>query len=231
MNLSFHSTSILTATKTSNSTAEAQRTQSITEFSQRPPRLCGENSKCVKTAPLRQVVVISSVFGQSLRATLVYTFSRRVNTCTLLLRHNVPPDRIERLAQALNRAWLWACAGQHADLACQAGLMRLDLDTWREIALAKSGEPCAWAAWAGALVAGAGEQTLTGYRKFGRHLGVLLQVTDDLHGVWHPKGVSDLTAGRLNLAVCYARSVVETARLKHRPGNGSLTWARRATYW
>jgi len=131
-----------------------------------------------------------------------------------LLQHNVPPDRVERLAQALNRAWLWACAGQQADLACQAGMMNLDPDTWLEIALAKSGEPCAWAAWAGALVADAGEQTLTCYREYGRHLGVLLQVADDWNGIWHPRGASDLAAGRRctqrpNLAVCYALSVTK----------------------
>ncbi len=137
-----------------------------------------------------------------------------------LSQHNVPPDRVERLAQALNRAWLWACAGQHADLACQAGMMNLDPDTWLEIALAKSGEPCAWAAWAGALVADASEQTLTGYHEYGRHLGVLLQVADDWNGIWCPRGASDLAAGqrcaqhhctqRPNLAVCYALWVTKT---------------------
>jgi hypothetical protein len=136
-----------------------------------------------------------------------------------LSRRGVPSDQVDHLCQTLNRAGLRACAGQHADLARQVEKVSIDPDTWLEIALAKSGEPFAWAAWAGALVAGAGEQTLTDYREYGRHLGVLLQVADDF-GVWHPKGVGDLAAGRrctqrrctqrLNLAVCYARSVMET---------------------
>lgn len=116
---------------------------------------------------------------------------------------------VRRLSQALNRAGLRACAGQHADLAGQSGMTGVDPDTWLEIALAKSGEPMAWAAWAGALVAGAGEHTLACYRKYGCHLGVLLQVADDFNGVWHPEGVSDLAAGRLTLPVCYGLSVAK----------------------
>lgn len=126
-----------------------------------------------------------------------------------LSKQGVPSDKVVHLCQALNRAGLRACAGQHADLARQVGMVNIDPDTWLEIALAKSGEPFAWAAWAGALVADASEQTLTGYREYGRHLGVLLQVADDFNGIWRPKGASDLAAGRFNLAVCYARSVVE----------------------
>ncbi len=137
-----------------------------------------------------------------------------------LFRPGVPSEQVGHLCQALNRAGLRACAGQHTDLAHQVGMVNPDPDTWLEIALAKSGEPFAWAAWAGALVAGAGEQTLTCYREYGRHLGVLLQVADDFSSIWHPKVASDLAVGRrciqrrrtqrLNLAVCYARSVVET---------------------
>ena len=117
---------------------------------------------------------------------------------------------VQRLGQALNRAMLRACAGQHADLvAGQIGIANVDPEAWLEIALAKSGELLAWAAWAGALVAGAGGHTLACYHKYGYHLGVLLQVADDFNGVWHPEGVSDLDAGRLTLPVCYALSVAE----------------------
>lgn len=110
------------------------------------------------------------------------------------------------LCQALNRAMLQACAGQHTDLIInsQGGITNTDLDTWLEIASAKSGEFLGWAAWAGALVADVDEHSLKYYHEYGYHLGVLLQVADDFNGVWNPDGVSDLLAGRLTLPICYA---------------------------
>jgi geranylgeranyl diphosphate synthase type I len=119
---------------------------------------------------------------------------------------------VHALNQALNRAMLWACTGQHADLAAaRTGPAGVDPDAWLETARAKSGELLAWAAWAGALVAGADRRTLTCYREYGCHLGVLLQVADDFHDVWYPNGGSDLAAGRPTLPVCYALSVVRGA--------------------
>jgi geranylgeranyl pyrophosphate synthase len=125
-----------------------------------------------------------------------------------VLSVQLPSGRAHRLCQAFHRAMLRACAGQHADLvAGQCGLAALDPDTWLEVAGAKSGEPLAWAAWAGALVAGADERALAGYRAYGYYLGVLLQAADDFNGVWHPAGAGDLAAGRPTLPVCYALSV------------------------
>jgi geranylgeranyl diphosphate synthase type I len=121
-------------------------------------------------------------------------------------------ERVNALNQALNRAMLWACAGQHTDLAAaRTGPAGMDPDAWLETARAKSGELLAWAAWAGALVAGADRRTLACYREYGCHLGVLLQVADDFHDVWYPTGGSDLAAGQPTLPVCYALSVVQGA--------------------
>ncbi|MEJ2558044.1 MAG: polyprenyl synthetase family protein [Anaerolineae bacterium] len=103
----------------------------------------------------------------------------------------VSVERVHALNQTLNRAMLRACAGQHADLAARrTGTTAIDPNTWLEIAQAKSGELLAWAAGAGALVAGANERALACYREYGSHLGVLLQVADDFNGVWGPGGPS-----------------------------------------
>ncbi|MCL4486638.1 MAG: polyprenyl synthetase family protein [Chloroflexi bacterium] len=112
----------------------------------------------------------------------------------------------------LQRAMLRAAAGQHADLSGARKETRTeDADTWLEIALAKSGELLGWAAWAGALVGGAGEQARECLREYGVHLGVLLQVADDFYGIWGPGGAGDLAGRQLNLAVCYARLVLDGA--------------------
>ncbi len=118
----------------------------------------------------------------------------------------VPADRVERLTQSLYQAGLCACAAQHAEFTSQSNM---DPDSWLAVARAKSGNPCGWAAWSGAVITGAGEQVLSDFHNFGLHLGILLQIADDFNGVWQPLEFSDLRDGRLNLAVCYARLVAE----------------------
>ncbi|HBY97030.1 MAG TPA: hypothetical protein DEP84_24300 [Chloroflexi bacterium] len=131
----------------------------------------------------------------------------------------VSSDVPRRLRQALNRAMPRACAGQHADLAAaRRGVLTVDPDGWLEIAGAKSGELLAWAAWAGAFMAGASEGTLSGYHKYGYTLGVLLQVADDFNGVWHPNGAGDLATGCLTLPVCYALHVATGEKRTHLVG-------------
>ena len=125
-----------------------------------------------------------------------------------VLTRGISGDRVLCLEEALLHAELCACAGQHTDLASgQSDSNTVDPDTWREIAQDKSGSLLGWAAWAGALVAGADECALSGYQAYGCHLGVLLQVVDDFKGVWSPGDICDLAAGRPNLPVCYALHV------------------------
>lgn len=115
----------------------------------------------------------------------------------------IVPAAIARIAQELSRAGLVACGGQHADL--RAG--ELDPDQWLKIAMAKSGVPFGWGAWAGAMVTGTAEGVAASYRDYGSSLGVLLQIADDYNGVWCPEQMSDLVAGRPTLPVAYALAV------------------------
>jgi len=119
---------------------------------------------------------------------------------------SVPTSHIKHITQSLYQTGLQACAGQHAEITSHNDIVP---DGWLIAARIKSGGPCAWAAWAGAMVAGANEQALTDFRNFGLHLGILLQVADDFNGIWRPSKFSDLRSGQLNLAVCYARLVAK----------------------
>ena len=133
-----------------------------------------------------------------------------------LLERGISRDCVLRLEESLLRAELCACAGQHADLAAgQSDTNDVDPDTWLEIAQGKSGSLLGWAAWAGALIAGADECALSGYHAYGRYLGVLLQVADDFKGVWSPSGTCDLVAERPNLPVCYALHVAGESERGH----------------
>ncbi|HET7089540.1 MAG TPA: polyprenyl synthetase family protein [Anaerolineae bacterium] len=97
------------------------------------------------------------------------------------------------------------CAGQHADLCAATDSLELG---WK-IAEAKSGACFALACRAGARLAGAPDEVVECYSQFGNHLGVLLQICDDLHGLWAPAGArSDLAMGKRTLPVVYALSVL-----------------------
>lgn len=120
----------------------------------------------------------------------------------------VSPETAWNISLALSRAVMRACAGQQSDLvAGRSPRACTDPDTWLEIAGAKSGGLLGWAAWAGALVAGADEGTAARYREYGHYLGVLLQVADDFNDVWRDDGNSDLARGCLTLPVCYGLHV------------------------
>jgi geranylgeranyl pyrophosphate synthase len=124
-----------------------------------------------------------------------------------LVLSKLPEHHAWPISQALSRAVLQSCTGQHLDLT--AGRTQTDPETWLDIARTKSGSLLAWAAWAGAWLTGVDEPTLASYTRYGSHLGILLQVADDFNGVWGAEGVSDLASGQLSLPVCYALSILK----------------------
>ncbi len=128
----------------------------------------------------------------------------------LALSAQLSSENAWHINQALQRAILKAAAGQHADLMeVQQERKGVDPDTWLEIAKTKSGELVAWAAWTGALVAGADAMTQQCLHQFGLHLGILLQVVDDLKDVFFDSRTSNWACGNFCLPVCYARFVAE----------------------
>lgn len=116
----------------------------------------------------------------------------------------------------LDRTMLHACAGQHGDLSNYWQQQEeIDPETWLEIARAKSGDFFAWAAWAGARVTDASDDTLAACWTFGHHLGTLLQIADDFNDVWLSPQPGDLVTGCLSLPVIYARFVSDKATRNH----------------
>ncbi len=102
------------------------------------------------------------------------------------------------------RTGLKMCAGQHDDLTrCEPTLEQC----W-QIAGAKSGEFFALACRAGARLAETTHLDLFG--EFGHHLGILIQIADDLSGLWPTVGErSDLATGKKwTLPVAYAMTVL-----------------------
>ena len=124
-------------------------------------------------------------------------------------RWGVSTDRVLALSQTFNAASLCICAAQDADLAAgQEGNLSLD-DYWR-IAGAKGGAPLALACRAGAMLGTQPQTEVDIYATFGYHLGVLMQLGDDLHALWTPRGRGDLSTAERTLPVVYALTVASS---------------------
>ncbi len=93
------------------------------------------------------------------------------------------------------------CGSQHADLAeANPSLERC----WKMVE-AKSGSWFALPCRTGARLAETSEQIVECYSRFGYHLGILLQINDDLQGIWGPAGsASDLQRGKRTVPIVYA---------------------------
>ncbi len=119
------------------------------------------------------------------------------------------------LIEDFTRTALQISCGQHADLVGGAS----SLEQCWEIVDAKSGACFALACRSGATLAGVDPEIIGYYSQFGHHLGVAIQIIDDLQGIGESNGAhSDLVVGKRTLPVWYTLSVTSPesqARLLH----------------
>ncbi len=119
------------------------------------------------------------------------------------------PETALSISQDFYRTGLRMCAGQHADLTENEPT----LDRCWRIVEAKSGAFFALACRAGARLAGNDSLQIESFSEFGRHLGILVQIGDDINGLWPSAGErSDLAAGKRSLPVAYAMQVFPASR-------------------
>lgn len=115
---------------------------------------------------------------------------------------------LKTLFLTFNRMALKVCTGQHLDLIIQDP----DLAQAWKIAESKSGDFFALACWLGAQAANCDPDQLESMRTFGRHIGILVQIENDIEGLWGRNGKnSDLASGKVTLPVAYALSVLPPA--------------------
>ncbi|HWN68303.1 MAG TPA: polyprenyl synthetase family protein [Haliangium sp.] len=98
--------------------------------------------------------------------------------------------------------------GQDRDLA---GCARSAEDYWT-LMREKTGAALALAARAGALAGRAEPAIAEPLGRYGEHLGVLIQILDDLDGCFHPAGMGDLQAGKVTLPVLFGLTVDHSRR-------------------
>ena len=106
--------------------------------------------------------------------------------------------------------------GQSSDMAFESQ-ERVSVEDCRAMAEAKTGALLAFAASAGAVLAGADDTTVDALDGYGLHLGLAFQAADDLLGIWGSPAVtgkpvgSDLTSKKKTLPVALAMAADATA--------------------
>lgn len=127
---------------------------------------------------------------------------------TALRQHQIKAERILALVEMFNSASIRIALGQASDLACDTQPLTLN-NYWR-MAGAKSGECFALAGRAGAMMGNGEPNVIDTYAAFGYHLGLLVQLGDDLRALWQPRHRGDLATIARTLPFVYAQSTASS---------------------
>jgi geranylgeranyl diphosphate synthase, type I len=126
-----------------------------------------------------------------------------------LAQRGVPLARYRAVSEALDRACLLLCEGQHFDMAFE-GRLDVDLDQYLAMIRLKTATLLATAAQMGVLVAGDDLNLAGGYYRFGENLGLAFQIQDDILGIWGDEehtgksAATDIRDKKKTLPVVYA---------------------------
>jgi geranylgeranyl diphosphate synthase, type I len=169
-------------------------------------------------------------FGEIINITTGMIFCSELILSKLILKQKVNPATINILLANFNRLALRTCMGQHLDLA----LDNPDLVTvWKSVS-AKSGDFFALACVCGAALKTSDQKILAAFEIYGHHLGVLIQIANDIEGLWeHDGNLGDLSKSKVTLPVAYAYHVLPLEKrsalicLVNAPGREAITEARQ----
>lgn len=134
----------------------------------------------------------------------------------LLARLPAPGHRVTRVLDGYHAMAMHAFAAQGRDLAGNARTFT----TYQRLVEGKTALPFAFAGWGSAALHADDPRILAACRDAGFHIGVMLQLLDDMEACWFPDGPSDLTQGKLTYPIYMGLEqpgdlAVELARLVH----------------
>lgn len=135
---------------------------------------------------------------------LYLSASRLINS---LENKGFPKDLVAEITGDYLETILMMTGGQHLDLI----LSRVNLDQWWQIAAAKSGAFFSLACRSGARFGTTDQRKVSAYSDYGSHLGLMLQIIDDLGDfnafMYSKSGLAPGLFGK-SLAVAYAENVL-----------------------
>lgn len=131
-----------------------------------------------------------------------------------LAERGIPADVILDLAAAFDRMTIEIVRGQVLDLSFE-GSNHVSAAGYIEMIRCKTAAILRYAAWAGALLGGAGRSHLGQYGDFGEALGIGFQIRDDTLGIWGESGrtgkteADDIRRRKQTLPVILLRNCLE----------------------
>lgn len=131
-----------------------------------------------------------------------YASAVHILSFEILSRSPLPHDRFRKINQLFIESFFILAGGQDRDLA---GLTSTIEDYWLTIEM-KSGCAFALACASGAMAGTDNSKWIEGCRSFGHHLGLTIQIFNDIESIWHPDGVTDLKQGKVTLPLVYGMS-------------------------
>jgi geranylgeranyl pyrophosphate synthase len=114
-------------------------------------------------------------------------------------------DRVIDVLRGYLDAGVQACAGQDRDLTAPPA----SLEAYLRLVEDKTACAFEFAAWAAARLHTDEEPQLRAARACGRHVGIMLQILDDLEACWFPVGLSDLGQGKRTLPLFFGLARVD----------------------
>lgn len=118
-------------------------------------------------------------------------------TIMRLAQRGVPPDRVLRAVESLDRACLTLCEGQYMDLDFQDRLM-VTSAAYFDMITRKTGALTGCSAETGAVAAGAPESVTTKFHEMGTRMGLAWQVSQDITDLWGRTGDGMTASNVLN---------------------------------
>ncbi|MDI3340824.1 MAG: polyprenyl synthetase family protein [Sphaerobacter sp.] len=110
------------------------------------------------------------------------------------MRQGVPAERVVHIAREFNTTVLRIVEGQVLDLGYEER-WDIPVDAYLAMIEGKTASLVGFAAWAGAVLAGADPERAERYRAFGRALGLGFQLRDDVLGIWGDSQVTGKPSG------------------------------------
>jgi len=131
-----------------------------------------------------------------------YASALQVLAFGILSKAPLPRKQFLSVNQLFIDSFLNLAAGQDRDLQGQTKTIE---EYWLTIDK-KSGCAYALACASGAIVGTGNPEWISACRSFGHHLGLTIQIFNDMESIWHPDGLTDLKQGKVTLPLIYGIS-------------------------
>lgn len=131
-----------------------------------------------------------------------YASAVHILSFEILGKAPLPPELFHKLFKLHIDSFLLIAAGQDRDIAGVTGTME---NYWLTIKL-KTGCAYAAACVSGAMVGTENDELIKSCHLFGHHLGLAVQILNDMESVWHHDGTADLKRGKITLPLIYGLS-------------------------